>query len=489
MRMKSPRALRAVLASAIASGLVAAFGLQAGAQGLPRVAPADGITPRPGAPTGFESLAQELMPAVVNISTSSTILENGLPQVPQGSPLERFNEFFGRDGEGFRQEGALGSGFVISADGMIVTNNHVIENADDIEIEFSDGRRLPARLIGTDPDTDLALLKVEPGEPLSFVSWGNSDGAQVGSWVLAIGNPFGLGGSVSAGIVSARSRDINAGRFDDFIQTDAAINRGNSGGPLFNMKGEVIGVNTMIFSQTGGSVGIGFSVPSNMADYVVRQLQEHGRVKRGWLGVNIQPVDEALARSYGMGSARGVIVTTVTPDSPASEAGLEVGDLIVEIGGQPVRDSRALTRIVAETPIGAPVRLDVIRDCKSRNVTVTLREREDESTTGQGEQPEPMMVSSSNALGVDLVTLNDDLRRRYGIPRSVVGVVVDRVSPRSPAAGKLRRGDVIVEMDFEAVATIEGALDAITAAGTEGTPLLLRVMRSERDMFYSIELE
>jgi serine protease Do len=448
-----------------------------------------GVVPVAGAPTGFEALTERLMPSVVSITTTATVRDVNLPDIPPGSPLERFNEFFGRDGDGFRREGALGSGFVISPDGLIVTNNHVIEKADEIEIIFSDERRLPARLIGTDPETDIAVLKVESPTPLPYVVFADSDQARVGSWVVAIGNPFGLGGSVSAGIVSARSRNINAGAYDDFIQTDAAINQGNSGGPLFNMKGEVVGVNTAIYSQTGGSVGIGFAVPANLAKEVAAKLKAEGRVRRGWLGVNVQSVDKALATSYGLSSARGVIVTQVTADSPAAGSGVKVGDLILEFDGKIVKDSRDLSRLIAGATIGRPVKLALIRAKAQRTVNVVLTEREGDEQKATADEGPVELTGAANALGVDLVVIDDTHRRRYSIGRSVTGVLVDRVASRGVAAGKLRRGDVIVEMDFQAVPDGKTARAAIDRARTEKRPLLVRVLREGRDAFYSFELK
>lgn len=457
------------------------------AQRVPGSLPDAPVVPRPGAPTGFEELAAELMPSVVNIITANTVLQDGLPEVPPGSPLEDFNEFFGRDRDGFRREGALGSGFVISPDGYVVTNNHVIENADEIELVFSDETRRPARLIGTDPDTDIALLKVEGDEPFAYVDFGDSDQADVGSWVIAIGNPFGLGGSVSAGIVSARSRDIG-GAFDDFIQTDAAINQGNSGGPLFNMRGEVIGVNTAIYSRTGGSVGIGFSVPSNLANYIVGELREHGKVRRARLGVNIQPIDQTLAEASGLGRREGVMVTNVDDGSPAAAAGLRVGDIILEFDGKTVGDSRELTRTVAAASIGEPLEIEILRKKKRSTLEVVLEERKTKTEEDDSEEQALAMADASNALGVDLVIINDDLRRRYNIPRGVEGVVVDRVAPRGPAAGKLQRGDVVIELDQETILDVEAARASISAAQSDGRPLLVHIRRQGRDVFYGIDL-
>jgi serine protease Do len=457
------------------------------AQRVPQSLPEEPVVPRPGAPTGFEELAQELMPSVVNIITANTVLEDGLPDVPPGSPLEDFNEFFGRDGDGFRREGALGSGFVISPDGYVVTNDHVIKDADEIELVFSDESRRPARLVGSDPDTDIALLKVEGDEPFQYVEFGDSNEADVGSWVIAIGNPFGLGGSVSAGIVSARSRDIG-GAFDDFIQTDAAINQGNSGGPLFNMRGEVIGVNTAIYSRTGGSVGIGFSVPSNLANYIVGELQTHGKVRRARLGVNIQAIDPTLAEASGLGRRDGVMVTNVDDDSPAEAAGLRVGDIILEFGSTKVGGSGELTRTVAASEIGEPIEVEILRKKKRTTLEVVLEERETETEEDDSEEQALAMADASNALGVDLVIINDDLRRRYNIPRDVEGVVVDRVAPRGPAAGKLRRGDVVLELDQETILDVEAARESIAAAQRDGRPLLVHIQRQGRDVFYGIDL-
>ncbi|MEM7237035.1 MAG: trypsin-like peptidase domain-containing protein, partial [Pseudomonadota bacterium] len=289
-------------------------------------------------PDSFADLAERLSPSVVNISTSQTVERpaEGAPQVPEGSPFEDlFRDFFDRRGQpqGPREVQSLGSGFVISSEGYVVTNNHVIADADEIQVNFPDGTSLEATLIGTDPKTDLAVLKVEPDTPLPFVRFGDSSISRVGDWVLAIGNPFGLGGSVSAGIISARNRDIQAGPYDDFIQTDAAINRGNSGGPLFNMDGEVIGVNTAIISPSGGSIGIGFSVPSNLAKNVVAQLQEFGETRRGWLGVRIQQVNDEMAEALGLDEAMGALVADVTAGGPAQEAGIEAGDVIIKFDG------------------------------------------------------------------------------------------------------------------------------------------------------------
>ncbi len=441
------------------------------------------------APESFATLAKRLMPAVVNISTSQTVA-TGLPEFPDGSPLERFNDFFGRDDDGFRQQGSLGSGFVISEDGLIVTNNHVIEGADEIEAVFSDGKTRRAILVGRDPDTDLAVLKVDARDPLHFVEFADSDVAEVGDWVIAIGNPFGFRGSVSAGIISALDRDIRAGRYDDFIQTDAAINRGNSGGPLFTLDGRVVGVNTAIISPTGGSVGIGFSIPANLANSVVDQLIEYGRPRRGWLGVNVQGVDDAIAASYGLDSGKGVIVTNVVDDGPARAAGLRVGDLLLTFDGKEIKDTRSLSRIVAETDIGASVALEFLRERDARRVNVVLGELE--SDVEETEEPAnlPDVVIGDNALGVEFARIGDADRRRYGISSDIEGAFVQAVSPRGPAFGVLQKGDVVLEMGFDSVISPQAARDAIAAAErVPSTPLLIRVHRQGRDVFMSIDLE
>ena len=477
--------------SALAAlGFIAAFVLPVSAQGsLSR--PLDGLDQKVQ-PQNFRDLSKRLMPAVVNISTQQTIAPNGLPTFPEGSPMERFNEFFGRDEDGFQRQGSLGSGFVISPDGIIITNNHVIDNADEIEINFSDGRVLEATLVGRDRDTDLAVLKVNSRTPLPYVDLADSDRAEVGDWVIAIGNPFGFGGSVSAGIISARNRDLNSGRSDDFIQTDAAINRGNSGGPLFNLGGEVVGVNTAIISPTGGSVGIGFSVPANLVKRISKQLIEHGKVRRSWLGVNVQDADAALVKAYKAKGKGGVIVTRITNDGPADRAKLEVGDLVLSFDGKAVASVREMTRLISDAPIGKTVALSIIRDGKARNVSVTLGELEDDDDAASASAL-PDMPASSNDLGAELQGIDDDIRRRFGIPKDVEGVVVTSVSARGRAFGKLSRGDVIVEVNFAKVSTVTDTVSRVeTAMTTPHQPLLLRVKRRGDagwfDQFLSIEL-
>lgn len=442
-------------------------------------------------PESFSELSKRLMPAVVNISTQQ-IVASRMPTFPEGSPAERFNEYFGRNGDGFQRQGSLGSGFVISADGYIITNNHVIERADTIEVTFSDGRTLQATIVGRDRDTDIAVLKVSSPTPLPFVDLGDSDSAEVGDWVIAIGNPLGFGGSVSAGIISATGRDLRTGRSDNFIQTDAAINQGNSGGPLFNLAGQVVGVNTAIISQSGGSIGLGFSIPSNTVKRISRALMDEGRVRRPWLGVNVQDADEALIRAYRARGSSGAIITRITDESPAATARLEVGDLILSIDGRAVGGVREMTRILSEKPIGQAITITLVRDGRQRDMQVTLAELPDEDAPAAATPDEP--VGMSNDLGADLVALDDDIRRRFGVPADMSGVAVTAVSARGRAYNRLRRGDVIIEVNFQSVASVNDVLRRVeTAMETPGQPILIRVKRRGEagawfDQFVSIEI-
>ena len=441
-------------------------------------------------PGGFSDLSKRLMPAVVNITTKQVIAPQGLPQFRGDDPLEQFNEFLGRDPEGFSQNGSLGSGFVISSDGLIITNHHVIEGADEINAVFSDGRTLRAELIGTDEPTDVAVLKVTSDEPLSYVEFADSERAEVGDWVMAIGNPFGFGGSVSVGIVSARNRDIQSGNYDNYIQTDAAINRGNSGGPLFNMNGEVLGVNTAIISPTGGSVGLGFSIPANLVQQISGQLIEYGTARRGWFGVNVQDVDEAISKAYGTSGDKGVLITRIDPKGPASKADFEIGDLVLTFDGKAVDGVRGLSRVVAETEIGKTVDVEIVRDGRQKTVKVELGELE---SNAPEEKETPVVTESSltdNPMGVDFTELNDTDRRRYGIVSDTKGVMIRSVSPNGPSFGKLQKGDVVIEMAFKSVTSPTEALVAMdTAAKTPDTPLLVRIYRGGQTMFFPIDLD
>ncbi|WP_410056085.1 DegQ family serine endoprotease [Roseobacter sp. HKCCA0434] len=482
MRMTIARTGNAALALCLGLGIVMADVAPATAQARP---------------DSFAELAERLSPSVVNITTSQTITEQGpggmSPMIPEGSPFEDFfREFMQPEGQvpRSRQASALGSGFVISADGFIVTNNHVIEEADEILIEFLDGNELPAELIGTDPRTDVALLKVEPEEPLPFVEFGDSDTARVGEWVLAIGNPLGQGFSVSAGIVSARNRELS-GSYDDFIQTDAAINRGNSGGPLFNMNGEVIGVNTAILSPNGGSIGIGFSMSSAVVSGVVDQLREFGETRRGWLGVRIQPVDEGVAEAIGLEDARGALVADV-PSGPAAEAGIEAGDVILTFDGTEIEEMRELPRVVAATEVGKAVRVVVFRDGRTRTLSVTLGrlEEADSAEVATVEDEKGETPRTAEVAGLTLQNMTADLREAFDIPDNVRGVVISDVDAESNAYERgLRSGQVIVEVGQRSVADPDDVVEAVEAAREAGRKSVLMLVRDQGEpRFIALEL-
>ena len=419
------------------------------------------------APDGFAALAKRLSPAVVNISTSQKV-EGDLPVFPKGSPLERFNNTFGPRGP--RTDNSLGSGFVIDPKGIIVTNDHVIKGSDEIDVIFPDGTTLVAEVVGRDAPTDLAVLRVHPDAPLPSVPLGDSDKALPGDWVLAIGNPFGLGGSLSAGIISARNRDIQSGRYDEFIQTDAAINKGNSGGPLFNMAGEVIGVNSAILSPSGGSVGIGFSIPSNLVKSIVPQLLDHGHVNRGWLGVRVQSVSAAVAATFGLDKPAGAIVLSVTEGGPAQKAGLESGDLITRFGEHDISDSRTLTRLAADSAIGKPVTVHYRRGTKARTTRLIVGRLEEESDKAPAPKPSPDdgAAKETPLMGLHLKALDEAARRRYHIRSSVTGLVVTDIDPASPALGKIRIGDVLTQIGWQDVKTMAEAKARLKALRAKG---------------------
>ncbi len=435
----------------------------------------------------FANLAEKISPSVVNITTSTTVAGRTGPQgiVPEGSPFEDFfREFQDRNGQGDRprRSSALGSGFVISEDGFIVTNNHVIEGADEILIEFFEGFELPATLVGTDPNTDIALLKVESETPLKFVTFGDSDTARVGDWVMAMGNPLGQGFSVSAGIVSARNRALS-GTYDDYIQTDAAINRGNSGGPLFNMAGEVIGVNTAILSPNGGSIGIGFSMASNVVTRVVDQLKEFGETRRGWLGVRIQDVTDDVAEALGLASAKGALVSDV-PEGPAMDAGMQAGDVIVSFDGREVEDTRGLVRQVGNTEVGKAVRVVVNRDGTTQTLLVTLGRREEAESAVPAAQPGPVEEEpqSMDLMGLTLSPLTSEIREQLDLPESAKGLAVLDVDEASEAFEKgLRAGDVITEAGQAQVLALTDLEERIAEAQEAGRKSILLLVRRAGD--------
>ncbi len=422
------------------------------------------------APDSFADLAEKLLPSVVNISTTQIAKkrERGpeIPQFPPGSPFEEFfKDFFDRnrpDGPP-RKSTSLGSGFIIDASGYIVTNHHVIEDADEVTVILHDDTNLKARIIGRDPKTDLALLKVEPKKPLTAVRLGDSDKVRVGDWILAIGNPFGLGGTVTAGIISALKRDINSGPYDSYLQTDASINRGNSGGPMFNLNGDVIGVNTAIYSPSGGSIGIGFAIPATQARLVIDQLRQFGKTKRGWLGVRIQTVTDQIAESLEMGKARGALVAGVTEKGPAESAGVKSGDVIVSFDGKAIVEMRDLPRFVAETPIDKQVAIRVLRNGKPMDLRVKVGELPEDVKERKASGVEDK--SSLEMLGLTLTPLNDALMETYKLDSRAKGVLVTDVKEGS--AGKkagLQPGDLILEVAPDTVATPEEFKDKVAKA-------------------------
>jgi len=421
-------------------------------------------------PDSISDVAEAVIDAVVNISTKQTVDMNttAMPQLPPGSPFEEFfDEFFknrrGQNGQGGggqtpRRVNSLGSGFILDATGLVVTNNHVIADADEINVILNDGSTLKAEIVGRDTKTDLALLRVKPVKPLKAVKFGDSDKLRLGEWVIAIGNPFSLGGTVTAGIVSARNRDIQSGPYDNYIQTDAAINRGNSGGPLFNLNGEVIGVNTAIISPSGGSIGIGFAVPSKTALAVIDQLRQFKEVRRGWLGVRIQMVTDEIADSLNIKPARGALIAGIDDKGPAKPAGIEPGDVIVKFDGQDIKEMRDLPKIVAETPVGKDVEVTIIRKGNEEKKIVKLGRLEDEkqaALTPKKDGTEEKTVVKK-ALGLDLANLTDELRKKHNIKDKVKGVLITGVDANSAAAEKrLLPGMVIAEVQQQPVGSAD----------------------------------
>ncbi len=489
-------------------------------------------------PDSFADMTEALLPTVVNISTTQIVKvrkNNNRPQVmpfgsfPEGSPFndlfdelfkmpfngmenepelfKKFREFgqkeynreFGNNegsesgdlGENFKEynrPNSLGSGFIIDAKkGYVVTNNHVVEGADNVKVTLYDDTVLDAEIIGRDEKTDLAVLKVNADHPLTAISWGSSDQSRVGDWVLAIGNPFGLGGTVTAGIISARQRDINAGPYDDFIQTDASINRGNSGGPMFNVAGEVIGVNTAIYSTTGGSVGIGFAIPSSMAKSVVKQLIEFGRTRRGWLGVRIQSVTDEIAQSLGLDKVRGALVSSTVKDSPAEKAGVQAGDVIISFDGRDIESVRTLPRIVAEADISSDVNMTVWRDGKDKKVSVRIGDLEmaedlerEEKEEPKKQQDQKVTQTELSDLGLSVATLSKSLRETYKIADDVDGVVITAIDTTSEAGRKrLKVGDAILQANQEKVKTANQLKDIVTKGKKDGKKNALLLIYQE----------
>jgi serine protease Do len=463
-------------------------------------------------PDNIADVAEKVINAVVNISTSQSVDTHSSltpqPMLPPGSPFEEFfDEFFknrrgGQQGDSQsrpntpRRVNSLGSGFIIDAEGIVVTNNHVIADADEVTVILNDGSRLKAEIMGRDPKVDLALLRVKPDKPLTAVHFGDSDKLRLGEWVVAIGNPFSLGGTVTAGIVSARNRDINSGPYDNYIQTDAAINRGNSGGPLFNLEGEVIGINTAIISPSGGSIGIGFAVPSKTAVPVIDQLREFGETRRGWLGVRIQQVTDDIAESLNIKPARGALVAGVEEKGPSKPAGIEAGDVIIKFDGKDIKEMKDLPRIVADTPVGKEVEVLVVRKGKEETYTVKLGRLDDGEkqatlTTNKDAAPQEKTVVQKT-LGLNLSNMTDELRKHYKIKDTVKGVVITGVDTQSPAADKrLTAGDVVVEVAQEPVSDADALQKKVDQLKQEGRrSALLTIASADGEVrFVAISLQ
>lgn len=455
----------------------------------------------PKAPESLADTVEGLIPAVVNISTTQTIKPSDnnpqLKEFPPGHPFEEFNEFFKKfmgPQTKDQKSTSLGSGFIIDPRGFIVTNNHVIEKADEIDVTLVDDSQYVAKVIGRDTKTDLALLKIDAGTDLPYVKFGDSDKARVGDWIIVIGNPFGLGGTVTTGIISARARDINAGPFDDFIQTDAAINRGNSGGPMFDLDGNVIGINTAIYSPNGvGNVGIGFAVPSNMAEPIISQLKTTGNVERGWLGVRIQNVTDEIAENLNLDEAKGALVAEVIKDSPAEKAEIEVGDVIIKFDGHEITTMKKLPRVVAETEINKNVRIEVIRGgkIKALRTQIAKLEEEEEENKSSEKSEETVEISSDNIIGMKLAALNNQLRKEFNIDKEVNGLIVLGFEANSEAASKgIRKGNVLLEANQKKLENINQLKNIVEETkGSGRNSVLFLVNRNGDNLFIAIPIK
>ncbi|WP_300297390.1 DegQ family serine endoprotease [Ferrovibrio sp.] len=491
MQAKRPPFKRTVVAILLAStilsgggGYLAARAFAANDAALP-AAPVEQLVAKPS----FADLVEKVKPAVVNIATTEkpSRQANRLPQspFPPGSPFEEFFRQFGEQQQ--RERGpqhALGSGFIIDPSGYVVTNNHVVDGADKIVVTLEDGRELPATVKGRDAKTDLALLKIESKTPLPYVAFGDSDKARIGDWVVAVGNPFGLGGSVSAGIVSARGRNLNNGPYDNFLQIDAPINPGNSGGPLFDQSGRVIGIATAIYTPNGGNVGIGFAVPSNLAGNVIAQLKASGRVERGWLGVTMQPMTEALAKAVGRRDSNGVLVNDVQGEGPAAKAGLKQGDVVTALNGSPIRDPRDLATQVAGLKAGDTAKLQIWREGREKTLSLTVGSQPAEQTAALDE------AGKEGRVGLSLAPITPELRSKLGIEGAAKGVVVAEVTPDSKAEESgVRPGDVIVGIAGHPVASPAEAAKEIRAAQQEKKEAVtLLVMRNGTTYYLALQL-
>ena len=455
----------------------------------------------------LSDLAAKVTPAVVNVAVTmkAGAADDEETQMSDRSQQQQMEEFMQRFAERFGQQGqpgkpqmkphaaqkaqAVGTGFIIDANGWIVTNFHVAGKADSITVTLADGRKLPAKMVGGDDKTDLALIKVESDKPLPFVTFADATKVRVGQPVMAVGNPFGLGGTVTTGIVSARGRDIHSGPFDDYIQTDAAINRGNSGGPLFDMDGKVIGINTAIFSPSGGSVGLGFAIPSSLAEPVVAQLKANGRVERGLLGVQIQPVTEELAQSMALGSEKGALVAQVQPDSPALAAGIKSGDVIKSVDGKNIESIRDLTRMISAIKPGTSVKLGVWRDGKDMSMTAKVGDQKDEAAVvkTKADQPADAKKAEPMSYGVSLAPISAEARQELKLDDSIKGVVVAAVEPGSPADDQgLKAGDVLQQVGKDSVDSPKMAAEKLKEAKKTGKPVLMKIYREGMSRFVAI---
>ena len=450
-------------------------------------------------PASFADLSEKLLPAVVNISSTHKAVQPEdfpeMPHFPPGSPFEDFfEEFMDQRGEGMPMTppASLGSGFIVDADqGLVVTNNHVVKDADDVRITLHDDTTMPAEIIARDEKIDLALLKIKTEKKLTAVKFGDSSKLRVGDWILAIGNPFGLGGTVTAGIVSAQQRDIQSGPYDDYIQTDASINRGNSGGPMFNLDGEVIGINTAIFSPSGGSVGIGFAIPSDLAAPIIDQLVKYGKTRRGWLGVRIQAVTDDIAESFGLKDAHGALIASVTPTGPAELAGIKPGDIILKFNDKPIKEMRELPRLVAEANIDSEATIEYWRDGQMKSTKIKVGELEkaeddgllDGKESADGESGPAGEATKIDSVGLSISAISAQDRQTYKIGDDVQGVIVSGTTPSSEAAEKgLTEGDVIVEINQQSIADTKTAKDIIDKAGKAGRNSVLLLVNREGDV-------
>lgn len=447
-------------------------------------------------------LIPKLLPAVVNISSvqkvSSRYGSNSLPLFPHGSPFEEFNEFFERfgmipgwDGEEDRSTTSLGSGFIIDPKGYVVTNHHVVQDAEEVSVILNGDKQYKATIIGHDPKTDLALLKIDAKEDLPFVKFGDSNAARVGEWVVAIGNPFGLGGTVTTGIISARGRDIHAGKYDDFIQTDAAINKGNSGGPMFNLKGEVIGINAAIYSPSGGNIGIGFAIPSSMAKPIIEQLKQTGKVTRGWLGVVIQPLTKEIADSLNLPNTKGAIVVEVDPKGSAYKAGIKPRDVITKFNGKEITTNRSLPRLVAEAPIHSKAKVELIRAGKTRIVEILIEESPETARQPDTKYSKEKSTDAKSYLGIELAELDSNIRSQLRLDSKSQGVVITKTYRKSKASESgLMRGDVIVEIDDEKITKIADVNKMIAkAVNAKKTSILMVIIRKNQRLFVGVKLQ